>query len=78
MRTLLIIICVAAGLSFITYAFVKSSPPPQVLEPPVLNESPARVYGTIEPAGREVFVSPPVTKEVIGTYVKEGVLSIMI
>ena len=72
MRTLLIIICVAAGLSFITYAFVKSSPPPQVLKPPVLRESPARVYGTIEPAGREVFVSPPVTKEVIGTYVKEG------
>ena len=72
MRTFLIIICVAAGLSFITYAFVKSSPPPQVLEPPVLSESPARVYGTIEPAGREVFVSPPVTKEVISTYVKEG------
>ena len=72
MKNIIIVLCVAAGLSFITYAFVKSSPPPQVLEPPVLSESPARVYGTIEPAGREVFVSPPLTKEVVGTFVKEG------
>ena len=72
MKNIIIILCVAVGLSFITYAFVKSSPPPQVLEPPVLSEVPARVYGTIEPAGREVFVSPPLTKEVVRTYVKEG------
>jgi multidrug efflux pump subunit AcrA (membrane-fusion protein) len=30
------------------------------------------VYGTIEPAGREVFVSPPQTKEVVRIFVKEG------
>ena len=68
----LIAIVVGSALSFIVYAFFKSSPPPQPVKPPVLAESPARVYGTIEPAGREVFVSPPVTKEVMHIYIKEG------
>ena len=57
---------------FMVRAFVRSSPPMKVAEPPVLNASPARVYGTIEPAGREVFVSPPQTKEVVKIFVKEG------
>jgi len=57
---------------FMVRAFVKSSPPMKVAEPPALNESPARVYGTIEPAGREVFVSAPQTKEVVRVFVKEG------
>ena len=57
---------------FMVRAFVRSSPPMKVAEPPVLNESPARVYGAIEPAGREVFVSPPQTKEVVQIFVKEG------
>ena len=57
---------------FMVRAFVKSAPPMKVAEPPALNESPARVYGTIEPAGREVFVSPPQTKEVVRIFVKEG------
>jgi len=68
----LIAIVVGSALSFIVYAFVKSSPPPQPVKPPVLADSPARVYGVIEPAGREVFVSPPVTKEVVHIYVQEG------
>jgi RND family efflux transporter MFP subunit len=38
----------------------------------VLPETPARVYGKIEPAGREVYVSPPMTKRVVAIYVKEG------
>ena len=67
-----IIVAVLAISLFMVRAFVKSSPPMQVAEPPALNESPARVYGAIEPAGREVFVSPPQTKEVIRVYVKEG------
>ena len=69
---LLIAIVVGSILSFIVYAFVTSSPPPKAVQPPPLDESPARVYGTVEPAGREVFVSPPLTKEVIQIYVKEG------
>lgn len=71
--TLLITAIIIGGaLSFIVYSFITSSPPPKSVQPPPLEESPARVYGTIEPAGREVFVSPPITKEVTQVYVKEG------
>lgn len=62
----------AAALGFIVYSFIMASQPPIAAEPPVLSESPARVYGSVEPAGREVFVSPPVTKEVVQLLVKEG------
>jgi multidrug efflux pump subunit AcrA (membrane-fusion protein) len=67
-----ILLIVGSLSSFIVYSFVKSSPPLQAVKTPLLAESPARVYGTVEPAGREVFVSPPVTKEVMQVYVKEG------
>jgi len=71
--TLLITVIIIGGiLSFIVYSFVTSSPPPKAVQPSPLDESPARVYGTIEPAGREVFVSPPITREVMHVYVKEG------
>jgi len=71
--TLLITVIIIGGiLSFIVYSFVTSSPPPKAVQPPPLEESPARVYGTIEPAGREVFVSPPITREIMHVYVKEG------
>ena len=60
------------GTFFIVRTFSRSSPPPQVAEPPDLSRAPARVYGKIEPAGREVFVSPPVTRRVVGIDVKEG------
>ena len=65
-------IIIGSALSFIVYSFITSSPPPKSVQPPPLEESPARVYGTIEPAGREVFVSPPITEEVTQVYVKEG------
>ena len=67
-----IIALTGIGLSFILYSLMLSSAPPEAAEPPVLSESPSRVYGMIEPAGREVFVSPPVTKEVVQIFVKEG------
>ena len=60
------------GLGFILYSLMIASPTPRAAEPPVLSESPARVYGAVEPAGREVFVSPPFTKEVVQIFVKEG------
>jgi multidrug efflux pump subunit AcrA (membrane-fusion protein) len=67
-----IILITGLGLSFILYSLMIASSPPQAAEPPVLSESPARVYGAVEPAGREVFVSPPATKEVVQIFVKEG------
>jgi len=66
------LIVVGALINFMFTSFIKSSKPPQVAKPPVLPETPARVYGKIEPAGREVYVSPPMTKRVIAIYVKEG------
>ena len=65
------ILVTGLGLVFILYSLMISSAPPKAAEPPVLSESPARVYGVVEPAGREVFVSPPVTKEVVQIFVKE-------
>ena len=66
------LIIIGVLVNFMFTSFVKSSKPPQVAKPPVLPETPARVYGKIEPAGREVYVSPPMTKQVVGIYVKEG------
>lgn len=66
------ILVTVLGLGFILYSLMISSAPPEAAEPPVLSESPARVYGAVEPAGREVFVSPPVTEEVVQIFVKEG------
>ena len=66
------ILVTGLGLVFILYSLMISSTPPKAAEPPVLSESPARVYGAVEPAGREVFVSPPLTKEVVQIFVKEG------
>lgn len=67
-----IILITGLGLGFILYSLMIASSPPQAAEPPILSESPARVYGAVEPAGREVFVSPPATKEVVQIFVKEG------
>jgi multidrug efflux pump subunit AcrA (membrane-fusion protein) len=67
-----ILISVMAISIFIVQTFMKSSPAPIVAQPPVLDESPVRVYGVTEPAGREVFVSPTETKEVIKIFVQEG------
>ena len=66
------LIIIGVLVNFMFTSFVKSSKPPQVAKPPVLPETPARVYGKIEPAGREVYVSPPMTKRVVAIYVKEG------
>lgn len=60
------------GIVFIVRTLSRSSPPPAVARPPDLGVAPARVYGKIEPAGREVFVSPPVTRKVVKLNVQEG------
>lgn len=62
----------AAGSFFIVRTLTRSSPPPQAAQPPDLNRAPARVYGKIEPAGREVFVAPPVNRKVVAIYIREG------
>jgi multidrug efflux pump subunit AcrA (membrane-fusion protein) len=61
-----------AGSVFIVRTVTRSSAPPQVAQPLDLGRAPARVYGKIEPAGREVFVASPVTRRVVRVHVREG------
>ena len=61
-----------AGSVFIVRTLKHSSAPPQVSQPPDLSRAPARVYGKIEPAGREVFVASPVTRRIVRVSVQEG------
>jgi len=63
---------VVLGAAFIFNSFKKASPPPDVAPAPEIGKEPVRVYGMTEPAGREVFVSPPMTKRVVQVYVREG------
>ncbi len=71
-KTIILVILVLLGLIFIMSSLKKSSAPPSVAPPPSLAAAPARVYGTVEPAGREVMVSPPMTKRVVEIFAKEG------
>jgi multidrug efflux pump subunit AcrA (membrane-fusion protein) len=63
---------VIAAVGFSVYVFVKVAAVPSAAQPPVLSESPARVYGFVEPAGREVFVCPPMARRVTRIWVGEG------
>jgi multidrug efflux pump subunit AcrA (membrane-fusion protein) len=72
LRIFVTLLCIILALIFIINTFRKSSQPPTVAPPPKVNDAPARVYGSVEPAGREVFVSPTVTRRVIQIFVREG------
>jgi len=67
----LMLVCLAA-LFFILTSLKKSSAPPQVAPPVKLADAPMRLYGVVEPAGREVLVGPTMSKRVIEVFVKEG------
>ncbi len=66
---ILILIC---GSAFIVFSFDKASKVPEAAKPPELKNVAVRVYGLIEPEGREVIVSPPMTRQVVEIFVKEG------
>lgn len=61
-----------AGSAFILRTLKRSPAPAEAARPPDLGRAPARVYGKIEPAGREVFVAAPVTRRVVKIDVREG------
>jgi multidrug efflux pump subunit AcrA (membrane-fusion protein) len=67
----LITMCIA-GLIFILSSLKKSSAPPQVAPPQKLADAPVRLYGMVEPEGREVLVGPTMSKRVVEVFVKEG------
>jgi multidrug efflux pump subunit AcrA (membrane-fusion protein) len=63
---------VAAALTFTVFAFVRVSATSDPATPPPLAEAPVRVYGFVEPAGREVFVCAPVSRRVLEIAVSQG------
>jgi len=65
-------VLIGYALYYITGVLKKSSPPPEVGAVPVIDEIPVRIYGFVEPAGREVFVSPLETRRVEKIFVREG------
>ncbi|MGB9624239.1 MAG: efflux RND transporter periplasmic adaptor subunit [Phycisphaerae bacterium] len=66
-------ITVAGGAGYYAFeSFRRSAMPPAVGRPPNLDQAPLRLYGLLEPRGREVFVGPPVAKRVIAVLAKEG------
>lgn len=71
-KSIVIVIACIAGLAFILSSLKKSSAPPQVAPPPNLADAPMRLYGMVEPEGREVLVGPTMSKRVIEVFVKEG------
>ena len=70
--TVVLLAILIAGSVFIVRTITRSSAAPQVAPPLDLGRAPARVYGQLEPAGREVFVASPVTRRVIRVHVQEG------
>lgn len=71
-KALIVWILGAAAVSFTVYALVEVSATSSAAEPPDLAQSPARVYGFVEPAGREVLVWPPFARRVTAIWVEEG------
>jgi len=63
---------VSGGLLYISNALVKSAAPPEPARTPSLAQAPVRIYGRIEPRGREVFVSPLQPGRVTQILVHEG------
>jgi len=68
----ILLVIVFAGTLFIISSFLKASQPPAAAEPPDITQAPVRVYGVIEPAGREVFISPPLTRRIESVHAAEG------
>ena len=65
-------VLVAGALTFSVFAFVRVSATSDPAEPPDLSEAPLRVYGFVEPAGREVLICAPVSRRVVAVLVSEG------
>lgn len=69
---LIIILVAVVGLNYIRLSIQKASTPPKLGKEPSLDNTPVRVYGIVEPLGREVYIGPLQPKRVIEVAVKEG------
>jgi len=71
-RTVLLVAVVIAVLWFIGMTLKRAAPTKAVAVTPAVPATPTRVYGQVEPAGGEVPILPPLTRQVAATYVREG------
>jgi len=69
---LLLTLVVIVGLTYIVLSLRKASAPPEPSRTPSLEDAPVRLYGRIEPLGREVFLGPQQPRRVIKVFVTEG------
>ncbi len=69
---LVFLLVVLVGTSYILVSLRKAAAPPEAGKAPSLDEAPIRVYGLIEPLGREVFIGPLQARRVVEVLVKEG------
>ena len=69
-----IILVASVGLTTIRFSLRRAARPPEPFRAPVLEEAPARLYGLIEPLGREVFVGPLYARRVVEVAVREGAM----
>jgi len=69
---LFLIIIVAIGIFYIQMSLRKASAPPAPSRTPSLDAAPVRLYGLVEPLGREVFVGPTKARRVERIFVQEG------
>jgi len=71
-RPYLISLAVVLAVVLIVTNIAKSSPKKVPFTPPDIGRGPARVYGSVEPKGGEVYVSPALTRPVARIHVREG------
>lgn len=69
---LLAALVVIVGLAYVQSSLRRASAPPRPGPTPSLDDAPARVYGRVEPQGREVFVAPRQARRVARVLVQEG------
>lgn len=60
------------GLFYIQASLKRASAPPVPSRTPMLETAPVRLYGLVEPLGREIFVAPQQARRVERIFVKEG------
>ncbi len=65
-------LAIIIGFVYIKTSLNKASAPYEKNKTPSLEDSPIRVYGRVEPLGREVFLGPQQPRKVLKIYVKEG------
>jgi RND family efflux transporter MFP subunit len=66
------VLILIVGLNYITVSLRRAAAPPQPSKEPSLPDTPERLYGLVEPLGRETYVGPLQARRVVEIFVKEG------